>query len=98
MRTEADFTRGNPLSIVVDGERMSAFAGETIAAAMLATGRTRMRDDLRGTPRGLWCNMGTCSECFVERIDVVPVRRLRACLTPIEDGMRLRTGSVVPDE
>ncbi len=98
MRTEVGFTRGDPLSIVVDGEPMSAFAGETIAAAMLATGRTRMRDDLHGTPRGLWCNMGTCSECFVERLDVVPIRRLRACLTPIEDGMRLQTGLVAFDE
>jgi sarcosine oxidase subunit alpha len=90
--------RGAPVVVEIDGVPLEAFAGETLAAAMLASGRNRMRTDLHDHPRGLWCNMGTCSECFVERIDLRPARRIRACVTPVTDGMRLRTEGAGTDD
>lgn len=84
--------RGEPFAILVDGEEMTAFAGETIATAMLAAGRAAMRRDRSGAPRGLFCNMGTCSECLVTVRADSGVRRVRACLTPAVSGLRVETG------
>nr|WP_218821400.1 (2Fe-2S)-binding protein [Sphingomonas laterariae] len=89
MRIEADVTRGNAITIIVDGEALPAFAGETVATAMLAAGRQVFRADTGGKPRGLYCNMGTCSECLVTI--VASGRRVRACLTEAVDGMEIAT-------
>ena len=40
-----------------------------------------------GSPRGAFCMMGVCQECLV-RIDGV---LRQACLTPVEDGMRVES-------
>jgi NADH dehydrogenase/NADH:ubiquinone oxidoreductase subunit G len=81
--------RGAPITIIVDGQPVACFAGETIAAAMLAAGRDAFRTDQRGTPRGLLCNMGSCYECLVA--DTATSRRVRACLTEARDGMEIST-------
>ena len=92
MRVKHGVVRGPALTITVDGAPASAFKGETIATAMLAAGREGFRLDGRERPRGMFCNMGTCSECFVTvRVDGKG-RRLRACLTEVRDGMAVETG------
>lgn len=83
----AETRRGAPLTIIVDGVAVAGFAGETVAALMLAGGIVRFRDDRSGQPRGLWCNMGTCGECTV----AIDGRRLRACLAAASDGMVVAT-------
>ena len=91
-------TRGRGVSIMVDGVAIAAFEGETIATALLATGCAAFRHDLMGDARGLFCNMGTCSECFVRVSGIGPTpRRLRACLTPVADGLTIETGDAVDD-
>ena len=87
MRIEKDVTRGAPIQIEVDGAPVTCFPGETVATAMLAGGIHRFRTDQRGRERGLYCNMGSCGECFVRIGD----RRFRACLTPVSDGMKVST-------
>lgn len=87
MRVAADVERGAAVRIVVDGQPVACFAGETVATALMAAGLVRLRDDRSGRPRGLFCNMGTCCECLV-RIDG---RRVRACLTPVRDGLEVAT-------
>ncbi|MXP29288.1 (2Fe-2S)-binding protein [Porphyrobacter algicida] len=85
------------MTIEVDGQMIDSFSGETLLAALVAAGHMRLRNDQEGQPRGFWCNMGTCSECFVSRLDVTPVRRIRACLITVEDGMRIATRSISYD-
>jgi D-hydroxyproline dehydrogenase subunit gamma len=78
-----------PLTLIVDGERLPCAPGETIAAAMLANGRTAFRRDTQGRLRGLFCNMGSCGECTVT---LAPNgRRVRACLTEATDGLEVTT-------
>jgi sarcosine oxidase subunit alpha len=72
------------LEIAVDGARVPAEEGWSVAAALLNAGHTRFRDSVTGEPRGPLCAMGTCFECRVE-IDGVPERR--ACLEPCRPGM-----------
>lgn len=81
--------RGEPITIIVDGQPLACFAGETVAAAMLAAGVDAFRSDRRGKPRGLFCNMGSCYECQVTL--VASGRRVRACLTQAVDAMEVAT-------
>lgn len=81
--------RGRPIQIVVDGQPVTAYEGETVATALLAEGRWHFRHTPRlKQPRGLYCGMGVCFECLVS---VDGVHAVRACLTPVVDGMRIDT-------
>ena len=81
--------RGEPLTIVLDGQPIHAFRGETVAGALLASGRRLLRTTaVRGESRGLFCGMGICYDCLMI-IDQRPSRR--ACMTFVEDGMLVDT-------
>ncbi len=76
--------------ITVDGDRLEARAGMTVAAALIAADRPVLRRSPRaGAPRGVHCGMGHCFECLVT-IDGTPGRR--ACLVEVRDGMAVETG------
>ena len=77
------------LNIEVDGESVAAYAGETVATVLLALGRRTFRHTEHGAPRGLFCGMGVCFDCLVT---VDGVENVRACLTPVADGMIIATG------
>ncbi len=80
--------RPAPVPIDVDGERIDAVPGESLAAALLAAGMRTFRRTASGAPRGPLCNMGVCFECVVT-VDGEPVR---ACATEVRQGMRVKTG------
>ena len=86
--------RGPPISLTVNGAAVTAYAGETLAAVLLANATIVFNRTQSGESRAPFCNMGTCFECQVE---VSPsgqstYRWLRACVTLAEDGMTVRTG------
>ncbi|MFS0851240.1 (2Fe-2S)-binding protein [Novosphingobium panipatense] len=94
-RVEQGVTRPAPVAVELDGAQVLAHPGETVAVAVLSamhSGAPRFRDDRSGQARGMFCNMGTCSECtvWIAR-EGAPWRRLRACLVPVEAGLRIRT-------
>ena len=81
--------RGERLLIQVDGQPAEAFAGETVAAVLLALGRRAFRHtDKDHAPRGIFCGMGVCYDCLVT-VDGVP--NVRACMTPVRPGMTIDT-------
>jgi aerobic-type carbon monoxide dehydrogenase small subunit (CoxS/CutS family) len=82
--------RGRAVTVLVDGEPMEAYEGETLGAALLASGRRVLRHTAyAAAPRGLYCGMGVCFDCVVE---VDGRQRLRACMTEVRDGMSITTG------
>lgn len=83
----ADFRRADTVAITVDGREVPAHPGETLAAVLLAAEQLRFRDDRGGRPRGVFCNMGTCSECTVWLAGERGFERRRACLVPVAAGM-----------
>ena len=84
---EAVVRRGEPIHIMVDGEPVLAYAGETVAAALTAAGRLTLRHSLRtGEPRGVFCGIGVCFDCLVT---VEGQGRVRGCMTPVGPGMRV---------
>jgi predicted molibdopterin-dependent oxidoreductase YjgC len=79
-----------PLTVKVDGQPVPAFAGESVAAVLLALGRKTFRHtDRSGAPRGFFCGMGICFDCLVT---IDGVENVRACMTPVQEGMEIETG------
>ncbi|HUY35779.1 MAG TPA: (2Fe-2S)-binding protein [Pirellulales bacterium] len=75
--------------LTFDGEVILCTEGQTIAAALLATGRRAWRfTPRRKEPRGLFCGMGVCFDCLAQ-VDGRP--NVRACLTPAAEAMRVET-------
>ena len=85
----AGIARGKAFPLRVDGERVPAHAGETVAAALLAAGRRALRRTAgRGAPRGVYCAMGVCGECIMV-VDGEP--GVRTCVTLAAPGMTVQT-------
>jgi predicted molibdopterin-dependent oxidoreductase YjgC len=82
----AELERGPALRVTVDGRRVAAHAGETVAAILFAEGLAATRRTSRGSPRGVFCGMGVCFDCLVV-VDGVP--NTRACVTFAADGMSI---------
>ena len=74
--------------LVLDGEMCSALAGDTVLTAMLASGHALRNSEFGPEPRAGFCLMGACQDCWVWQEEGP---RLRACSTPVAEGMRLRT-------
>ncbi|MDX2158979.1 MAG: (2Fe-2S)-binding protein [Hyphomicrobiaceae bacterium] len=76
-----------PVGITIDGRPFEAKAGDSVAAALLASaiGATRA-SPVAGSPRAPYCLMGVCFECLVT-IDGVANRQ--ACMIPVAEGMRI---------
>jgi predicted molibdopterin-dependent oxidoreductase YjgC len=87
-------SRGPAFDILVDGEPVAAYEGETVATALLAAGRVALRlTPRKGQPRGLLCGMGVCFDCLVD-VDGWP--NVRSCVTPARPGMRVTTPGPLP--
>jgi predicted molibdopterin-dependent oxidoreductase YjgC len=81
------------VSFTFDGRPMTAEAGQTVGAALLAAGIRSWRVTRSGgRPRGLFCGIGACFDCLV---DVNDDRAVRACLVPVRDGDEVRTSASV---
>ncbi len=76
-----------PLEIVVEGQVVSAREGDTVSAALLASGLDVRRETaVSGAPRLPYCMMGVCFDCLVT-VDGVGNRQ--GCLIPVRPGMRI---------
>ena len=81
--------RGQPFEIEVDGEKIAAYEGETIGAALLAAGRRTLRfTNKLEQPRGLYCGIGLCQEC---RMTVNGIPNTQVCQTRATPGCRVET-------
>lgn len=68
--------------------------GESITAALLANDVRILRyHEKDGAPRGLYCNIGHCSEC---RATVDGRQNVRTCLTPLRKNMKICRQDPVP--
>ncbi len=85
-RIEGGITRGKRIEIFVNGDPVAAYAGETIGAALSASGiRALRRAEQLRDPRGLYCCMGTCHGCLVT-VDGMP--NIRGCVKPVQNAHR----------
>ena len=84
-RSEQDTRRS--VQIFVEGTAVEAREGDTVSAALIASGLdVRRSTAVSGAPRLPYCMMGVCFDCLVT-IDGVGNRQ--GCLVPVADGMRI---------
>ena len=77
------------VTIYFDGKPVEALEGEPIAAALInADIRSFRTTAKRHEPRGIFCAIGRCTDCMMI-VDGVP--NTRTCVTPVRDGMQVRT-------
>lgn len=77
------------VSITIDGVPFTARAGDSVAAALLVSGRLACRTTaVTGAARGPFCMMGACFDCLVT-IDDRPNQQ--GCLIAVVAGMRIAT-------
>jgi len=82
-----DFKRGNPVKFTFNGLEISAYEGETIAAALHAAGvRVLSHSHNLQRPRGFFCAIGNCSSCLMK---VNEAFNVRICVTPVREGDRV---------
>ena len=75
------------VEIFVDGVAVAARQGDTVSAALLASGRDARRSTaVSGAPRLPYCMMGVCFDCLVT-IDGIGNRQ--ACLVHVREGMAI---------
>lgn len=89
LRLDDATERGGTVHFTFNESEIEAYEGETVAAALLASGCRWLRcTSRRGEPRGVFCGMGVCFDCLMQ-IDGRP--NVQACVTPVRDGMRVET-------
>ncbi|MFF0335508.1 (2Fe-2S)-binding protein [Streptomyces fimicarius] len=77
-------------AFTVDGEPLAFVPGQTLAAALVASGRVAWRTTRGGRrPRGIFCGIGVCFDCLVT---VDGRGGQRACLVLARPGMAVTTG------
>ena len=90
----SDEKRGEPVELGCSGRRVAAFAGESVAAALYASGERVLGRSLKyHRPRSFFCLDGHCSGCLV-RIGGVP--NLRACQVACAPGLEVDDQNAFP--
>ncbi|MBR8301803.1 (2Fe-2S)-binding protein [Burkholderia dolosa] len=81
------------IAFTLDGRPAQALAGDTVLTAILVAQRRVRVSEFGGEPRAGFCLIGACQDCWVR---TEAGARVRACSTPIADGMRILTGARPP--
>lgn len=96
-RQNKSVVRGEPVTVLVDGQEVMAHGGESVATVLLASGISVFNRTRKGRPRGPFCNMGTCFECqvLIARPGSSRFEWRRACLQQVQPAMKIRTGELI---
>lgn len=78
--------KGAPFTFYFEDAPIDAWAGESVAGALLAAGEPWLRTAEDGGHRGVVCGIGVCWECRCV-IDERP--NTRACMVQATPGMRV---------
>ena len=83
------YQKGEKIRFYLDGKEMYGYEGDTIAASLMAAGVTTHRHTRKkGTPRGIFCAIGRCTDCVMVVDGQINVR---TCITPLKEGMQVQT-------
>ncbi|MEN8243414.1 MAG: (2Fe-2S)-binding protein [Thermodesulfobacteriota bacterium] len=92
-RIEKGVTPGQQFEIEVDKNKIVAFEGETVATALMASGRrTFGHTTKKGHPRGVFCGIGLCHNCLMT---IDGIHNTRACQVLATPGCRVETQKCV---
>lgn len=80
--------KGRLVTFDFDGRTLEGYEGEPIAAALKAAGVMVHRHTKKGSPRGIFCAIGRCTDCVMV-VNGKP--NIRTCVTPLTEGMKVQT-------
>lgn len=81
--------RKQEIQLIVNGQEIKAYKGETVLAALIASGYKILKTNpVSHEPRGAFCGMGICFECTMT---IDGVLNTRACMTEVHEGMTVET-------
>lgn len=81
--------KGRLVTFRFDGKPLEGYEGEPIAVALKAAGLMVHRYTSKAhSPRGIFCAIGRCTDCVMV-VDGQP--NVRTCVTPLAEGMDVRT-------
>lgn len=84
---------GERFSFIFDGQSVEAVSGEVISSALFASGiRTFGQHPKDGSPQGIFCANGQCSQCMV----IVGGVPMKACMTQATPGMVVLSLNALP--
>jgi succinate dehydrogenase/fumarate reductase-like Fe-S protein len=78
----------NRFQIELNGEKLNAYKGQTIAEALVANRELMFRKTQKNIFRGPFCGMGVCYEC---QMRVNGELNVRTCITEATPGIRVET-------
>lgn len=82
-----EFEKGKKVTFTFEGQELTGYEGETIAAALHAAGvRYLHESEKKHRHRGLFCAIGNCSSCLM-KVNGVP--NVRVCVEPLREGIRV---------
>ena len=88
-----DIVEARQIPFTFNGTKLSAKEGEVISSALFANGVHEFGHHPKdGSPQGIFCVNGQCSQCLVI-VDDVPVK---ACMTPVRKNMDVRSCEGLP--
>lgn len=88
--------KGKMVKFLYDGREVEGYEGEPISAALKSAGVMVHRyTKKQHKPRGIFCAIGRCTDC-VMIVDGKP--NVRTCVTPLREGMKIRTQYGVSQE
>ncbi|MGJ5077766.1 (2Fe-2S)-binding protein [Bradyrhizobium sp. HKCCYLS3013] len=76
------------ISFTIDGVPCDGRAGDTVLTAVLCHVERLRHSEFSAAPRAGFCQMGACQDCWVQ---LASGERLRACTTPLTEGMDIIT-------
>ncbi len=80
-----EFEKGREVTFTFEGQQLTGYEGETIAAALHAAGVRYLHESAKKhRPRGLFCAIGNCSSCLM-KVNGVP--NVRVCVEPLREGI-----------
>ncbi|CBS89107.1 (2Fe-2S)-binding protein [Azospirillum lipoferum] len=81
-------TGREPVRFLLDGVERMALSGDTVLTAILTNVPSLRQTEFGPEKRAGFCLMGACQDCWIWQ-EQGP--RIRACSTPVAEGMRLLT-------
>lgn len=81
--------RNSPqVNFTVDGRAVVARSGQSVLAAVLLSQNVLRHNEFSGEARAGFCMMGACQDCWMW---LKGGGRIRACTTPVSEGMSVCT-------
>ncbi|QKY70212.1 (2Fe-2S)-binding protein [Lentibacillus sp. CBA3610] len=88
-------TVNDEITFHLDGKSFKAYKGQTVAAALMANDIKKFGHSRKlQKSRGLYCANGRCCNCFMT---IDGLDHVLACMTLVEDNMRISLNNSDPD-